>query len=66
MLNQPQMNYAGVNHMPAYSGRGRPPKHMSMNNLVNNPMANMRQMQTPMQLQQAQMQAMRNSNEIEV
>ncbi|XP_011502086.1 PREDICTED: transcriptional regulator ATRX homolog [Ceratosolen solmsi marchali] len=54
MLNQPQMNYPGVNHMPVYSGRGRPPKHMTMNN----PMPNMRSMQPPMQSpMQAPMQA---------
>lgn len=61
---QPQVNYPGVNHMPVYSGRGRPPKHLAMNN----PMQNMRQMQAPMlqqHLQQAQMPLMGN-DEVEV
>lgn len=71
MINQPQMNqvnqmnYPGVNQMPVYSGRGRPPKHLSMNN----PMQNLRQMQAPMlqnQLQQGQIPGTRNNDEVEV
>ncbi|KAL7287819.1 hypothetical protein TKK_0018194 [Trichogramma kaykai] len=46
----PQMNYTGVNHMPVYSGRGRPPKHL----------ANMN-MQAPMQMQAMQQAAMRSN-----
>ena len=44
----PQMNYSTVNHMPVYSGRGRPPKHLAQ---MNNPLANMAHMQVPQQLQ---------------
>lgn len=38
---QQQMNYAAgvTNHMPVYSGRGRPPKHLAMQNqmMMNQP-----------------------------
>lgn len=61
MNTQQANNYAPVNHMPVYSGRGRPPKFTSVNNrIVVNPLySNIPQASQPQQF-------VPNDNDIQV